>query len=110
MIGRPPTSTLFPSTTLSRSLDGHRPAEAGGHGLRGPRHPRLGRTVHLLPGHAADGEGPRPLVAVPSRRGEEAPRRGRPPERLREDPVLPRGLPPDALAGAARPAGPPEAP
>ena len=35
-------------------LDGHRPAEAGGHGVRGPRHSRLGRAVHLLPGQDAD--------------------------------------------------------
>ena len=34
-------------------LDGHRPPEAGGHGVRGPRHHRLGRALHLLPGHAA---------------------------------------------------------
>ena len=62
-----------------RDLDGHRPPEAGGHGVRGPRHPRLGRAVHLLPGQAADGEGPRPVVAVPARGGQEAPGRGRAP-------------------------------
>ena len=36
-------------------LHGHRPPEAAGHGVRGARHPRLGRALHLLPGHAAHG-------------------------------------------------------
>ena len=43
----------------ARHLDRDRPPEAGGHGVRGPRDPGLGRAVSLLPGHAADGEGPR---------------------------------------------------
>ena len=37
----------------------------------------------------------RPVVAVPPGGGEEAPRRGRAPERLRDDPVLLRVLPAD---------------
>ena len=36
-----------------RGLDGDRPAEAGGHHLRGARHHRLGRALHLLHGQAA---------------------------------------------------------
>ena len=62
----------------ARHLDGHRPPEAGRHGLRGPRDPGLGRALHLLPGQDADAEGARPVVAVPTGRGQEAPGRGRP--------------------------------
>ena len=94
----------------ARHLHGHRPPEAGRHRVRGPRHPRLGRAVHLLPGHDADGGPARPVVAVPSGGGEEAAGRGRPSQRLRDDALLLRVLPADDLAGAARPAGPEEEP
>src|SRR5439155_19431940 len=77
---------------------------------RGPRHRHRGRAVDLLPGREADGEGPRPLVAVPSRRRQEAAGRGRSPQRLRDDAVLLRVLSADVLAGAARAAGPQEEP
>ncbi len=94
----------------ARHLDRDRPPEAGGHGVRGPRDPGLGRAVSLLPGHAADGEGPRAVVAVSSGGGEEAAGGGRPSQRLRDDAVLLRVLPADDLAGAAGPAGPQEEP
>src|SRR5687768_18272269 len=43
MIRRPPRSTLFPYTTLFRSLPARRaPPHAGGAGLVRPRHPRDG--------------------------------------------------------------------
>ena len=90
----------------ARHLDRHRPAEAGGHGLRRPRHPRLGRAVHLLPGHDADRRAARPVVAVSARGREEAPHRGRPSQRLLGDAVLLRVLPADDVADPARPAGP----
>ena len=51
-----------------------------------------------------------PVLAVPPGRGEEAARRGRPPQRVRDDAVLLRVLPADDVAGAARPAGPQEEP
>src|SRR5207245_1941624 len=87
-----------------RPLDGRRPSEAGGHSVRGPRHRYRGRAVDLLPGRQADGEGPRPLVAVPSHGREEASGRGRPPQRLRDDLVLLRVLSADVVPGPARPA------
>ena len=91
---RPP----FNDVRVRRAIcDGHRPPEDGGHGVRGPRHPRLGRAVHLLPGHAAHGEGLRPVVAVQARRGQEAPGRGRSRQGLRDDAVLLRVLPADDL-------------
>ena len=94
----------------TRDLDGHRPPEAGRHGLRGPRDSGLGRAVHLLPGQGADPEGARSLVAVPAGRGQEAHGRGRTGQGLRDDVVLLRVLPADELAGAARAAGPQEEP
>ncbi len=50
-----------------RPLHGHRPPEAAGHGVRGPRHSHRRRALDLLPGRKTDGQGSRPLVAVPPR-------------------------------------------
>src|SRR5216683_1358103 len=60
----------------ARHLDGHRPPEAGRHGVRGPRHPRLGRPVHLLPGQGAHRGAARSVVAIPACGGQEAPPNG----------------------------------
>src|SRR3712207_7600342 len=55
MIRRPPRSTLFPYTTLFRSISG-RGCGSGGFGDRGPRPPRgRGRAVRASFGRARRG-------------------------------------------------------
>jgi ABC-type transport system substrate-binding protein len=104
---KPPFNDVRVRRAISMAIDRQKQVDTG---LRGPRHPRLGRPLHLLPGHDADGGPARPVVAVPSGGGEEAARRGRASQRVRDDALLLRVLPADDLAGAARPAGSEEEP
>ena len=69
--GGPGQAALQRRARAPRGLDGDRPAEAGGHHLRGARHPRLGRPLHLLPGQAAH------RGRASARGGSTAPRRPR---------------------------------
>src|SRR5438093_172115 len=51
MIRRPPRSTLFPYTTLFRSLDMPRARPVGRHGLATPRAPRRAADLQLHVAH-----------------------------------------------------------
>src|SRR3712207_7652202 len=66
MIRRPPRSTLFPYTTLFRSVDPGRRARRGGGGARSVyRHGRVTAkllTLALLLAAGCSGEDPRPQV------------------------------------------------
>src|SRR5438874_9963161 len=62
MIGRPPISTLFPYTTLFRSLSGEQPVGDRGEAVN------IGATVHQLPGQGLGGRSEEHTSELQSRR------------------------------------------
>src|SRR2546425_10138877 len=111
MIRRPPRSTLFPYTTLFRSIPEQRPARERARRIDGDhRHPELLGTVVL---HQALGESALPGARRSSKADAAGAAPPPPPRRGGEDPLPPpaAGLPPSEGGGPrpphARGRGPP---